>query len=743
MILAGCAAATTSTSPAPTPSSPGAAAIAVSVTPSSGAVLPGNTITFAATVSNSSNSAVIWSVSGIPGGNATQGTISPDGVYTAPAILQSPATISIQAVSVADSTKAATATITLLSDVTLTLSPSIPAIELGAQQAFQANVVSAGRPSSAIQWSLSGPGCSGLACGTVDATGVVTAPRVLPSPSSEVVTATSVADPSKKAAGIFNVASSFSFLLAGPAAVFTSGSADYVSTLIPLPSSNPGTTITWSLSGIGCAGVACGSLSVSNTGVSATYTAPVVAPLPGTVRITATPLADPSKAMTLEVSVEEPVTLSPASSTRAINHRQRFVASVLNSSSNAVNWFVNGIAGGNSSVGQVCAADSNPCQPVLSATAGEVDYLAPAAVPVPNPVTVTIVSIADPSKSASSPVTILPHLVVSVSPPSATVAPSAARLFRADVAGTPDQSVIWQIPDSACAGLGDPCGVVNPAGVYTAPAAVPSPNTVSITATSSEDTSRTGSASVTIAAEPIITSLRPSSLTAGAAGGTTLRVEGGNFAATSPGPGSLIRIAGIPRATLCDSVAVCSTTLAGADLLSAGNISIAVQNPNGALSAPATLMVTDATSGEDTIRLTPSAPDATGKDIVVVDLSTSGSSLPADNVNLNILSISAFQPVTGTCTIGGGPVTLVRPASGTATVHLCASSVSGLDPSLVYTFSGPTSNDIAIVGKEPLGLGIVHLTLIVPSAAQTGARTLFSENSNHDVTAASGVLDVR
>jgi hypothetical protein len=737
-VLTGCAGSVSSSpgNPAPPPPTP-----SVSITPSSASVLLGNAVFFSATVSHLSDTAVTWSVSGVPGGSAAQGTISALGLYTAPAVLPSPAAVTITAASVVDPSRTATASVTLLSDIRLTLSPLNPGIELGAQQAFQAAVISEGRPSTNLLWSLSGPGCSGASCGTVSSSGVVTAPRVLPSPSSEIVTATSLADPSKQVAGVFNVTSNFSLFLAGPTTVFTGASAEYVSTLIPVAGSNPSTAIAWSLSGDGCLGAACGTLSVSSSGTTATYTAPDVTTPPGPVLIRATPAADPSKAASVEVTLQKPITLLPSSSTRAVGHRQRFAAAVLNSSDTTVNWLVSGVPGGNSTVGQVCVADSDPCQPVLSAPAGELDYLAPAALPTPNPVTISIVSAADPTKIASSPITILPHLVVSVSPPTATVAPGELRRFTADVAGTADQGVVWQISGAACGAAGDPCGVIDPAGVYTAPEVPPSPNTLTITATSTEDASRSDSAVVTIVTDPVIITLLPSSLTAGGVGGMTLRVEGGNFTPSSPGPGAIIRIDGSARSTQCDSAAVCSTTLSSADVVLAGTRSIRVENPTGALSAPAALVVVSPTTSSDAIVLGPGAPHVSGKDLVVVDLSTDGSSLPLEEVSLNIVSLSLFQPVTGSCVIGGGPVVLQRPASGIATAHLCAFSVSGLDPSLTYTFSGP--NDIVIVGKEPLGLGIVHLTLAVPSTAQTGARTLFVENPNRDLTAASGALEVR
>jgi hypothetical protein len=130
-------------------------------------------------------------------------------------------------------------------------------------------------------------------------------------------------------------------------------------------------------------------------------------------------------------------------------------------------------------------------------------------------------------------------------------------------------------------------------------------------------------------------------------------------------------------------------------------------------------------------------------DIVVVEPSTAGSTLPQSNVTLAIQAIGVFSAATNTCALGASPVILPRPSTGTATIDICAFSVSGLDPSFTYSISGPAAADVTIAAKQPLGLGIVDLTLLVPATAQVGARTLFIENPNKDKAAATGALEVR
>ena len=97
----------TTNPPPPTPT------VTVAVSPTSATLAPGAAQNFAASVSGASNTAVTWSVNGIAGGNATVGTISSSGAYTAPAAVPSPATVTVRATSVASTSASAQASVTI------------------------------------------------------------------------------------------------------------------------------------------------------------------------------------------------------------------------------------------------------------------------------------------------------------------------------------------------------------------------------------------------------------------------------------------------------------------------------------------------------------------------------------------------------------------------------------------------------------------------------------------------------
>jgi len=403
--MLGCTAGSVSPSPPPAPPP----TIAVVVNPMNMSVLLGNQATFTATVTNTGDTAVSWSVNGVPGGNATLGTITSAGMYTAPLDTPSPATVQVTATSHADATKSGTGTLAITSDIALSLTPNRASVELGATQAFQAALTTSAHPDTSIRWSLSGPCASG--CGSVDATGTYTAPRILPSPAIATMTAQSVADPSKQISAAVAITSSFSLQLSAPSSVPAGGTATIVATMTSVPGSNPSTALSWALSGPGCSGGSCGVLSAVTTqsasgnsvASSVTYTSPRAVPSPNTVTMTVAPQSDPSKTAQATFAIQSgvSVSVSPSTATLAANHRVVLNAQVNSTSNTGVMWSVNGIAGGNTAFGQICAVGSNPCQPVTSTTTSQVDYLAPGAIPSANPVSATAVSAADSTKSAS------------------------------------------------------------------------------------------------------------------------------------------------------------------------------------------------------------------------------------------------------------------------------------------------------------------------------------------------------
>jgi hypothetical protein len=65
--------------------------------------------------------------------------------------------------------------------------------------------------------------------------------------------------------------------------------------------------------------------------------------------------------------------------------------------------------------------------------------------------------------------------------------------FTATVTGTGNTAVAWTITGNACTGAGNPCGTIDVnSGLYQAPATVPSPSMITITATSRADSTARG-----------------------------------------------------------------------------------------------------------------------------------------------------------------------------------------------------------------------------------------------------------
>jgi hypothetical protein len=90
------------------------AQVSVTISPASVSLVTNATQLFTATVTGSSNTAVTWQVNAVTGGNSTIGTIATTGLYLGPASVPNPASVTVTAISQADATKSASATVTLL-----------------------------------------------------------------------------------------------------------------------------------------------------------------------------------------------------------------------------------------------------------------------------------------------------------------------------------------------------------------------------------------------------------------------------------------------------------------------------------------------------------------------------------------------------------------------------------------------------------------------------------------------------
>src|SRR5271155_4131360 len=118
--------------------------VVVSIQPTSASPILSQTQQFQATVVGAANTSVTWEVNGVTGGSAAEGTISTGGLYTAPAVMPSPPTVMVEAVSGADPQASALASLTLTDDIAVSVAPNPANVTAGGAQVFTANVTGTG-----------------------------------------------------------------------------------------------------------------------------------------------------------------------------------------------------------------------------------------------------------------------------------------------------------------------------------------------------------------------------------------------------------------------------------------------------------------------------------------------------------------------------------------------------------------------------------------------------------------------
>jgi hypothetical protein len=160
------------------------------------------------------------------------------------------------------------------------------------------------------------------------------------------------------------------------------------------------------------------------------------------------------------------------------------------------------------------------------------------------------------------------QIQVSVSPSPSNVRTGSSQQFTATVTGSTNSTVTWSV--NMIAGGNSSTGTINSSGNYSAPASLPTTNTVVVQATSFADSSAFGVSKVTLLnPTPLLSSIAPTSIQVGP---LNLTVTGSNFLNQSQ-----ILLAGVPLATTF----VSRTQLTAAGTAStAGIFAITVSNPN-------------------------------------------------------------------------------------------------------------------------------------------------------------------
>jgi tetratricopeptide (TPR) repeat protein len=117
-------------------------------------------------------------------------------------------------------------------------------------------------------------------------------------------------------------------------------------------------------------------------------------------------------------------------------------------------------------------------------------YTAPAMINTFTTIVLAVTSLADPSKTAQVPITLIWRPIsIAVSPSQATLGPSGTAQFTATVQGGAS-AVVWSLSPNV--------GSISPSGVYVAPSTITQQQNVVIAASASADPSKTASATITL-----------------------------------------------------------------------------------------------------------------------------------------------------------------------------------------------------------------------------------------------------
>jgi uncharacterized protein (DUF1800 family) len=540
----------------------GSQGYSIAVTPST-ATLPGLTKQqFVAKTNDGSKPTLNWAVNGIVGGNATIGTISNTGAYTAPEFPPAPNGIKVSATDTVDSSKTGSSAVTLDNPI-----PVLTAVT--------PTVINVGSFTLSLTGQYFAPGATVFLGSTALTTTVVSSTQLTATGTATNAEIGNVSITVQNPAPGSNASKAVSAQIKGspinvavtPATgVLRAGAQEVFSATV---TGTTNTAVTWSVNG-----VAGGNDTYGTIVGDGNYLAPTLLPKANTITVTATSVADTTASGNATITLGTQVPVLSSVTPNLIIVGNKFNLTLTGSgftSSSVVNLGSQPLTTTYVSPTELTATGT-----ATSAQVGTVNVT----VTNPNPVSAT-------SNAIAVQVVLTSNITVTLAPKSVTIGAGNTTEFQATVTGTTDLQVTWAV--NAIPYGNTTVGSVDGNGNYTAPVNIVGLGSVTVTATSVVDTSKSGSATVILSNPvPVLTSITPGTIGPGA---FQLTFYGTGFVATSTATfgGQPLQITYVTDTMI--------TAIGTATASQAGNVNIIVTNPVPGGGTSNTLHVTVTTSG--------------------------------------------------------------------------------------------------------------------------------------------------
>ncbi|MGA7839863.1 MAG: hypothetical protein WCA34_03040, partial [Candidatus Acidiferrales bacterium] len=435
------------------------------------------------------------------------------------------------------------------------------------------------------------------------------------------------------------------------------------------------------------------------------------------------------------------VTVTPLNPSVPLGGQQQFQAVVTGTSTTSVTWQICLVPTPTNAKPTICSPATTGQTQLPSGygiiTTGQTNtpqggfYTAPTTLPPTNDFLVVATSTVNTNIFGATVVHIDSQIRVAVTPNSATIAPGDTFKFTANVTGTTNTAVTWEVNGVAGGSVTD--GFIVAGGgngntaVYTAPLSNP-PGNVTITAVSGFDPLESGTAALTIisSAAPTLTSAAPNTVGEGSAQ-QEVYLTGTNFTSNS------VVLAGTPPApvpTIFLSTTLIDAKIPAAPLSIAGPVALVVQAQNGDVS--------NGVTGPLGLTVMPSRPAvvALSPDTIVPNAGSAGVNLiggffsPNTTVQCNGQTVASTLTssqqlgvtIPGTCAPAPGQYPLIVQNTDVAPPNPRMSAVNLTAEPLASEISTGVSSSFP-VGAAPQGIAI-DSALNLAVVANTGGNSV-------------------